>query len=369
MVILSIGSLSAQEGYVSNNNYTGSWNDVSTWNKSAHWLADQPGVLVNGSTSYLDLYGFVTSSGDIQLAGSADVTVYDTLLIYGNLTVTGGASITVESTGVLMIDGDLNANGGTITTNQGRSVVTGDITIAGGADLDNNPTPGNGFYLFGSASRSGGAKFNGSNNPTASNFLGQADFNTNEPGLASLMSPLPIELLSFQGRSTQSRIVLDWSTASEENFDYFSIERSQDARSFEAIGTVSGVGNSETIINYSFDDTNPLAGRSYYRLKAVDLDGTFEYSQIILVDFSGFANAFAMYPNPNNGQHLTIQLGHNGEIDGVVSVFKMDGQKIISQRVNSAQTTISFNEALERGRYLVQVVYADQVINQKLMVQ
>jgi len=97
---------------------------------------------------------------------------------------------------------------------------------------------------------------------------------------------LPIELMFLSTEASENGKVITWQTGSEINNDYFEIERSFDAKSFETIAIKNGAGNSTTILNYSFVDTNSPKSNSanvYYRLKQVDFDGAFKYSPISVV--------------------------------------------------------------------------------------
>jgi autotransporter-associated beta strand protein len=96
-------------------------------------------------------------------------------------------------------------------------------------------------------------------------------------------SPLPIELLSFNAMQNETAVDLLWSTASEINNDYFTIEKSKDAMHFEQVFTKKGAGNSNTVLNYKEVDKNPFSGVSYYRLKQTDFNGDFTYSDIVPV--------------------------------------------------------------------------------------
>jgi len=108
---------------------------------------------------------------------------------------------------------------------------------------------------------------------------------------------LPIELVSFNAITTQHEVQLAWVTASEENNDFFTIERSDDATNFSAIGRVPGAGNSSQTLNYDFTDDEPFWGISYYRLKQTDYDGQYSYSSIIKVSYNPDSEVTA-YPNP-----------------------------------------------------------------------
>ena len=96
---------------------------------------------------------------------------------------------------------------------------------------------------------------------------------------------LPIELGTFTGLHNGRSVVLNWTTISETNNEYFTIQRTLDGVIFEDIGTVSGAGNSQTDIEYEFFDYAPFLGTSYYRLKQTDYDGQYKYSEVISVRY------------------------------------------------------------------------------------
>lgn len=100
----------------------------------------------------------------------------------------------------------------------------------------------------------------------------------------SCISSLPIELIDLHGKNIGDVNNIYWTTASEINNDYFSIERSSDGITFDEIERVDGAGNSTTIINYSIQDSEYKDGINYYRLKQTDFNGDFEYSKVIVID-------------------------------------------------------------------------------------
>jgi hypothetical protein len=118
---------------------------------------------------------------------------------------------------------------------------------------------------------------------------------------------LPVTLVSFQGRAQERSIYLEWKTAQEKNSSHFDIERSTDARSWIQIGQKAAQGevsNADLGGMYDFSDLMPTTGLNYYRLKMVDLDSTFAYSQMISVDLNGGSD-IVVYPNPAVGKiHL-----------------------------------------------------------------
>ncbi len=93
-------------------------------------------------------------------------------------------------------------------------------------------------------------------------------------GGSSSGSGLPIELVSFNAEAKNGRVELEWTTATETNNDFFTIERSADGQNFETLATVKGAGNSMAMREYFAEDAHPFSGVSYYRLRQTDLDFT-----------------------------------------------------------------------------------------------
>lgn len=98
--------------------------------------------------------------------------------------------------------------------------------------------------------------------------------------------PLPVELISFEGLYKDNNIILDWSTSSETNSNYFGIEKMSNNFSIQEIGTVTSVGNSNTVQNYTFTDYNVETGQNYYRLVEYNNNGDGKTYDWILVDVS-----------------------------------------------------------------------------------
>jgi hypothetical protein len=98
---------------------------------------------------------------------------------------------------------------------------------------------------------------------------------------------LPITLVSFTAKEVSKGCQLNWVTASEINNEYFLVEKSVDGKNFSEAGKVSGAGNSTSTLYYSLLDEYPYSGVSYYRLKQVDYDGTFAYSDVVAISMDG----------------------------------------------------------------------------------
>ena len=110
-------------------------------------------------------------------------------------------------------------------------------------------------------------------------------------------APLPVTLISFDAVKEGLTSLLTWTTSAEMSSDRFEIERSLDAKSWNKLGEIAAAVNSNVKMRYDFTDETPASGTNYYRLKMIDLDGTFAYSRIRSVNFPEFAWA-KLFPNP-----------------------------------------------------------------------
>lgn len=172
--------------------------------------------------------------------------------------------------------------------------------------------------------------------------------------------PLPVELLYFIAEwcENNSKVKLEWVTATEINNDYFDIERSTDGINFCAIMKVSGAGNSNTIINYSKFDENPIFDKvSYYRLKQVDLDGSFFYSDLVALNISEGIEIVNIWPNPSIDKiSILATVSENSELK--LRVIDEKGVIVKERELEALKgvTIISVNtEYLSSGLYFVRL--------------
>lgn len=122
---------------------------------------------------------------------------------------------------------------------------------------------------------------------------------------------LPISLLSFDATANQNQVNLSWATASEKNNDFFTIERTVDGIDFEEVGKVAGQGNSSLKNEYTFSDTRPKNGISYYRLKQTDYNGESEYFEVKSVNIQKGDFVSNVYPNPAVMNRTTVFVEKN----------------------------------------------------------
>jgi hypothetical protein len=160
------------------------------------------------------------------------------------------------------------------------------------------------------------------------------------------VTSLPVTLVSFTGKESPGRNHLTWKTSSETNNSGFEIEKSVDARTFEKIGFVDGNGDTEEDKNYHFTDLQPF-NVTYYRLKQLDYDGTFEYSRIISVKRDN--SKFSIYPNPASDHLLVSGLEKEEEM----IIRNMKGRILLREKVLPNQAVGTGN--LSNGLYLIQI--------------
>lgn len=174
--------------------------------------------------------------------------------------------------------------------------------------------------------------------------------------LSSFDNPLPIELLYFRAISREGAYVeLSWSTISEIDNDFFSVQRSQDALNWEEIGVVTGLGTSVKREDYLLNDYSPHNGINYYRLEQFNFNGDSEYSEVKAVNYSG--NEFInVYPNPSRGGMFNLIINLELPIDLIMSVYDNKGnvvyQKLYTEKEVRSQYTLDLS-ALSKGIYIL----------------
>lgn len=173
--------------------------------------------------------------------------------------------------------------------------------------------------------------------------------------LSSITSPLPVELLYFDATKKEHSVVLNWSTATEINNQLFVVERSTNGKDFYSIGNVPGAGNSTQQLNYQYYDKAPLKGVSYYRLKQIDFDSEYSYSQTVAINFDGDQEQFVVFPNPATSLlYLTKKDLSNTEIN----ISDMTGRILQTDKIGSVEQNIHpvVIESLLPGVYTIELV-------------
>lgn len=156
----------------------------------------------------------------------------------------------------------------------------------------------------------------------------------------------PVELSSFTANLVNQEVHLNWTTATEVNNQGFEIERSSVEQSWEKIGYVPGFGTTTETKSYSFIDENVVTGSYTYRLKQIDFDGTFSYSEVVTVEVDltpGNYELYQNYPNPfNPSTKIEFQVPEVSNVS--IAIYDMLGQQI----------RLLFNDEVVPGRYTLE---------------
>jgi hypothetical protein len=149
--------------------------------------------------------------------------------------------------------------------------------------------------------------------------------------------PLPVELITFTAVGIETRVETNWITATERNNDYFTIQRSKDGTGFVDIGTVAAGPHGHSVQEYSYTDYDPFPGKSYYRLKQTDLDGTVEFLDVKMVRLDDLLPGLKVYPNPVENGKLSIDFKDPLEDNTLITISDLVG-KVIFRSVVTAGT-------------------------------
>lgn len=245
-------------------------NANGSWTNAGSWTTGAPPYTLSSNT-------YTIPSTDVVQVNSANFAL--------------NSNLTVE--GILILDGKLNMAAGTV------------IYIAPGGRLcctSSNCNPSDRLTI------GGNSVWDGDDGPVTG------------PATSDGTQALPVELLYFNVSAHHSGFELSWATSTETDFNKFVIERSADGKVFESVGEVAGQGRNVTDIvsRYSFIDHTPIIGYNYYRLKAIDLDESFEYFGMVAARVNA-DKAMTVFPNPSSGNELNFYTNFNpSENDRIV---------------------------------------------------
>ena len=222
----------------------------------------------------------------------------------------------------------LTANGGGIAID----VYTNGITANAEFNLS-GLTVGQTYYLY--VDGNGGA---------SSTFYLEALF-----GCETCNTPLPVTLTSFTTNCNDKKTVLNWTTASEQNNDYFTLERSIDGTDdWRTVATVSGNGSTYSSSFYQWTDLDRFYGIRYYRLSQTDYDGQFEVLKVISSDCGVDTDGVSVLPNPNNGEFTVTGI----EEGSLIQIVNITGQVVYEEITTSNFAVIQLN-ACSKGIYFL----------------
>ncbi len=185
--------------------------------------------------------------------------------------------------------------------------------------------------------------------------------------ITAVCAVLPIELISFTATCEKQKINLKWSTATETNNNYFTIENSIDGVNWITAGLVNGAGNSTSLHNYSYTDTTSIEkALMYYRLMQTDFNGSYKYWNIITVEkCTGDGDKISVYPNTSSGKFNLVFTGDKNSVYST-EIFNSVGEKVYSSL--SFQSKIDLSDK-PSGVYYLHVNTTSKSLNTKVVIE
>ena len=178
----------------------------------------------------------------------------------------------------------------------------------------------------------------------------------------------PVKLTSFDGTYADGVATLKWQTSQELNNDRFELYRSYDGSNFELAATIAGAGNSSLPKNYSYQDRINLDGNVYYKLKQIDIDGKFSFSNIVKLSSTDNNGSFKVYPNPvTNSFNVLFSASKTGVAN--LLIRSTNGQNVYRQSISviKGNNSVSINGyQLSSGMYYISITNDDINYNAKL---
>lgn len=189
----------------------------------------------------------------------------------------------------------------------------------------------------------------------------------------SCLAVLPVELLDFTARPENNQVLVQWTTATEINNDYFTIERSVDGILYEELAIVDGAGNSTAQLEYAIYDAHPYPGTSYYRLIQTDFNGARTIYGPIPVNISTTENFMvSIFPVPSDASPINMSffLPSDGEVK--VEFFDLPGKlidsKIFYMTEGIHMSVLDETGVLAPGMYIVRTTYKDTIKENQIIV-
>lgn len=311
-------------------------------------------------------YSLSDADYDLQVNQDHQATINEDLTITNgalNITLVGANSMVIIPAGVTVTVSSLNFSG---SATGKQLVVEGTLIVEGTIDFGGNPLEIDGSGSIDAGEITGGDNVSCEDTGTCPGIT--TDTCDDPGGLCTETSVTPVELLYFEAFTENDQVNLSWATAIEENFDYFSLERSLDGISFYEIAQIYGEGNSYERADYNYTDQFPLVGKSYYRLQSIDFDGYTEIFDHVVVNVDNAQYHASFYPNPVSNGIINIQLNFIAETKGHFLVY--DNQGYIQYRGQIDDWNTSFNLGkMQPGSYLVKVLTDKATIIERIMIQ
>lgn len=348
----------------------------------------------------IGMNGSGTGAGNVTVESGATFIPYQIVTTDQiNLTIRpGGCSaikgrVDIGSGGNFNVDGEMSAddiviNGGVVNvTGAGKLTIEDSLMTYSGTFANNSFTDvlythnyGGSFVMNGnymvmykgnvSCNKNCGATSHECSNGdcTESNYDLSA-FCDRTTLINELTQSLPVELQSFNGVLQGGQAQLSWLCLSEKNNDYFTVERSDDGKSYNQIGSIDGSGNSTLMKEYTFIDTDPMNGGNYYRLVQYDYDGTRKVLRSVYLNNTNADYEFIVYPSAvKRGQNIQVRI-HPDDIDATLSIVDGVGNEVNSVVTVADEVMYEIPAPKSAGIYIIEKINNKGVKYMRIIVE
>lgn len=276
----------------------GNWNSSGTWNPSR--VPDDNDTVI------------VSAGNTVTVNINSPTYVHVVLKVYGTLFFNNGQKLNFDCTSIVQVFNTGKLDGG----NAGSKI---DMC---GSSVWRGPGPDPGPFVYG-------------------------------------FNPLPIQLLNFTVKNCVDDVCIDWTTISEINNAYFTVEKSKDGKAFELVAEVKAAGNSSNLKSYTYLDKEPYEGLSYYRLTQTDYSGASEIFSLREVNRSNSSNfSMRLYPNPGEQKEMKMSFEAEPGEKVLIVIYDSKGsekfsQEIIAKQNGKNEISLETNVILTKGLYYI----------------
>lgn len=302
--------------------------------------------LIGNNNNVINVTGQMVIMGDMIFDNNSSAAISGNIVVYGNATFGSGTDLTID--GDLQVSGNFSADANSTIEVDGTLNIAGDFTAAGNTVID------------------GVGEITIDGNATIANTT------TIGTGLTINNSVLPVELLSFTAEKEGGNVLLSWSTASEVNNDYFTIEKSYDYNNWEEVTFVNGMGNTNQHNYYSYQ-VNSEDAKVYYRLKQTDFDGAIEYVGVLTVvpELSNTNESLELISLETASGQLQLVINSGTNTIAKLVVYNLQGCNVYDSNTELAEgatfTTIPAN--IGKGMYVLNISNGFKTITKKIVIQ
>lgn len=321
----------------------------------------------NNDSGGIDIDGELTIVNQFYNHGEATIGSTGVVNITGDLRTTfKGAGTSLDNNGTInSINGDIDGS----MAGTGNYIFTGDLEIKSSGLLNSGywEVDGNSEFTDGDCSGQITTSVTFWDNSSSNGGDFDSGCSAGAQGYTVSKLALPVNLISFKARKINStQVQLLWTTADEENFSHYELEKSLDGIEFKNVQNIPTIEENSNIKNYGSKNFQIQQTTQYFRLKMVDLDGSFEYSPIVSVD--GENASIQVFPNPTHNKKFTLLMDNTTPV--IINIYNIAGQ--LQKRIienGSTQYEISLPEGGNEKMYILEFISGTEVQNVKLFVK